>query len=1495
MKPSTLLRIVWVLGGLALLLGFGRERILGWIPAPRELPRLDGATGRDWISGPFDHGSRERGPDDGLLPAGIQNATSWVGGDAWQGRAESAWFKANRRVISVGVKGYPQDHDCRLWAEFRAADGAITRIDCPLLNPREVWAVWEITTPGGSVAMRVVGEDRSTQQAGWIAFSHPFRGWPASLPAVYQLLQLLATTALVLVLIWGPGLLWHARAASPALQAALFVGLGPFLLAALGVFLWGAGLVVPPQTAGLVAVGAAWFALGAAAWWRDFDFAVSRALRRVLGVSALIVVAVVAKSAYSVGPQGELFRGTVSRNFELSDRIDSRFSFYTVQAAAHGWGPGSPQTERFFAPWTFFSRGPLAGLASIPVVLATNGRPPTVLPENPWSPYDSTGFATYRVTMIVLASTVIVALFLILLPLVGDGWAALAAGLLALTPFGVHEVMFTWPKWIATTWVVLAFGLAHARRPLGAGLALGIGFLFHPLALLWAPWLGLWSAGRSETRAVKPVLATLVRFGLGALALVLPWMAVGALMPHLPTTVLAGQGGFLRYWTMADWHYATWTTWWHTRWLNFANTFLPLHLYFSTDSFNHPKFGSAYEESGRLVKFAEVWWNTLPFAAGLGLWALGGVALVRASRDIAWAALLLVIGPALFIVAYWGMDPLGLMRECGHPLLVALIGLTVVVAARHGGRLERLLRHRAMPWLQLPETWLMLWLTTLLNPAPWAGLSAHLDPVYFIFSNAALLAAAWVIARNRAVLPALDARAAPATSDWDRFAHQWPGLCNRRVAALAGAVLVCLALQIAVVITRQISPAFTELPAKTAGSFQRDGEFPGEPLAGAHGLRTWGSWGGDDVNTGRLELGPFPVPPTLRFAAGGYPARPGNQLYVERTDTKARLPVATGPDIGERWRMLEFVPPTEWIGRPVVLVAEDTARQLGGWLAVSEPVRGGHGGGNAELCTTLAGWSLNGLLYGLLWFAALRWLHRRRLVPDPWLPLVALAVVAAAGYGAFFAYFAGPLIGKCYAAAVLLLGLAGTLRPGSNDEVLSAEALAAPKLLVVVGLFHLALLHLFPSTLEFHALAANRFNPLPGDNSLPHNTARELFRGAPLRTPGADWLSSDRPPLQAGWLLLAKPVTMLTGLDERTTDGTAAVWLQLGWIFAAYGLLRQLGLPRPRAIAWTALLAASGFFLLNSVYTWPKLSAAAFAIGAYAVWFGGASAPLSRRKALLGAALAGLAWLSHGGVAFSFLALAPWVAWRALRGEGRHWLAAAGVFLLFAVPWLAYQKFYDPPGNRLLKWHLGGQIDKDPRGTWETLRDGYRALPAGEIVARRVTNLKYQTGGDWSAWRDFAVDRAPFRRSEEFFRTGRALTWWLLGLIALPLALSRRRSGVPWMEHRRLGTWAIGTTLIWCLLMFLPEAAIIHQGSYAALLGIFVLLAAWCELAGGWTLAVIATVQLAAFATTWLSATPVLRDPLNPVAAGVMAAAAIGAVALAWRERHLAVPERIAS
>src|SRR5262249_20677160 len=151
--------------------------------------------------------------------------------------------------------------------------------------------------------------------------------------------------------------------------------------------------------------------------------------------------------------------------------------------------------------------------------------------------------------------------------------------------------------------------------------------------------------------------------------------------------------------------------------------------------------------------------------------------------------------------------------------------------------------------------------------------------------------------------------------------------------------------------------------------------------------------------------GPIAAPAKLRFALGGYAARPGNQIIARRIDTGATVPLAPVFDVGERWRIADFVLPDEWKGKPIVLVARDETKMPTGWLADSEPIRGGRGGGLAEFLDSLAAWSINGLLLSLPWFAALRWLSGREGIPTHWLPLAAAGVVAAAGYAAFWVYF----------------------------------------------------------------------------------------------------------------------------------------------------------------------------------------------------------------------------------------------------------------------------------------------------------------------------------------------------------------------------------------------------------------------------------------------------------------------------------------------------------
>lgn len=690
--------------------------------------------------------------------------------------------------------------------------------------------------------------------------------------------------------------------------------------------------------------------------------------------------------------------------------------------------------------------------------------------------------------------------------------------------------------------------------------------------------------------------------------------------------------------------------------------------------------------------------------------------------------------------------------------------------------------------------------------------------------------------------------------------------------------------------TYKIHGAVQDLQVQTEGAFSPDGQFHGEPLADVDHVRLWGSLKDGarrDIagNIGTISLGPFPGTPRVRFALTGHPADPKNEVAVELVATGARLPV-TISDMGGRWNIVDVDLPPAWVGQPVRLIARDGSAST--WLGISEPLAGGRGEGNYGLRQTLAAWAINGLLLGVVWLAALSWLSGRGWVDAAWLPLAAAGAVAAIAYFGFWVYFAHATAGKLFSVAVLLF--AGVKVARSKPGVLSdGEASRVARLMAGVGLFYVALLHLFPSSMEFDQLAANRFREnLPGDNTLPFNLASAMFDGRSAKSADGDYQTSDRPPLQTAWLLLTWPVTDALGFNARGAAGTAAVWFQLLWIPAAYGLLRTLRLSPARATAWTGVMSLSGFFLQNTLFTWPKLSAAAFAVGAFAIWFLPTSTARARVRLSVGATLAALGWLSHGGVAFSYLAMAPWVCWWAWREGLRAWLPAVAVFLLLAAPWMAYQKIYDPPGNLLIKEHLAGAVGRDARSAWQTIRDSYRARPWGEIVAAREMNFALQVHGDWRAMLDFSTAGASARRAEEFFFTGRALSWWLLAIPLLGVVLlfpgSRGRFLTVGRWHASLLGWTGLAIVVWCLVMFRGGQAVIHQGSAAVMLGAFALFSAWLEHAGRWILWLIALLQAATLFTTYAVSNVPIHGP--PVGLGfAIFAGAVLAAAIAWGSR----------
>jgi hypothetical protein len=239
-------------------------------------------------------------------------------------------------------------------------------------------------------------------------------------------------------------------------------------------------------------------------------------------------------------------------------------------------------------------------------------------------------------------------------------------------------------------------------------------------------------------------------------------------------------------------------------------------------------------------------------------------------------------------------------------------------------------------------------------------------------------------------------------------------------------------------------------------------------------------------------------------------------------------------------------------------------------------------------------------------------------------------------------------------------------------------------------------------------------------------------------------------------------------------------------------------------------------------------------------------------------------------VAFSLLGLLPLLLIAKLRRRqmGGACLAAALGFGVVISPWLAYQKFYEPPGNRLLKWHLAGVIAPDNRSFPAALVDSYRTSGWRTAWDTRRFNLTLQWVGHWS---DLASLRPPvfvLRRWEQCTYSAYGFAWWLPALVLVPW--------VAWREQKR-GDGIVGWTVAWWLagwltwvaLMFSPNQAIVHQGTLLTQLLGFALMA-WCALrVSRAVFLACATMEVALFLVSWVPFSTPVSGAVSPLAAWV--------------------------
>jgi hypothetical protein len=526
-------------------------------------------------------------------------------------------------------------------------------------------------------------------------------------------------------------------------------------------------------------------------------------------------------------------------------------------------------------------------------------------------------------------------------------------------------------------------------------------------------------------------------------------------------------------------------------------------------------------------------------------------------------------------------------------------------------------------------------------------------------------------------------------------------------------------------------------------------------------------------------------------------------------------------------------------------------------------------------------------------------LHRREQLQVRYIVPVAALVACLVGYATVGVYLLNPALGRVASAVVLLGEIAAVVAlaavPAWRRLLRALDVWFPPALLAAVALFYLG---------ASRACQIDGFSCLtygyPPDNVLPLWFADNVAAGAPLTLMG-DWHGSDRPPLQSG-VVLAHALLTLDGPIRELAYQVLGCLLQCLWVVAVWVAGRRLALSPARIAAVLALCVTSGFFYLNSFYVWPKLLAGALAMVGVLLLF---AEPASRVTWALAAAFLAAALLAHTGVVFPLIPLAVLLfARRRYRPPLRVLPVAALVGLALLGPWLLYQNLIDPPGNRLVKWHLAGVIEIDERSFGQALWDQYSQTPVATLLANRIESLRIVLAGPpWERpnpltdgfFADFP-GATTLLRAVEFRSTLLALGLVAIGglLLLWPRARARvREAGVDVTLLRLLlGGAALGL-LVWILMMFDGGSTVIHQGSYLTMIMLFVGLATVVVTQPRLVVATVLSLQAGYFLWVWLI-DPLTLGPVKPVwlVWATTGLAGVGAaLAIVGRQRGVADPQ----
>jgi hypothetical protein len=489
--------------------------------------------------------------------------------------------------------------------------------------------------------------------------------------------------------------------------------------------------------------------------------------------------------------------------------------------------------------------------------------------------------------------------------------------------------------------------------------------------------------------------------------------------------------------------------------------------------------------------------------------------------------------------------------------------------------------------------------------------------------------------------------------------------------------------------------------------------------------------------------------------------------------------------------------------------------------------------------------------------------------------VLSVASSATLGYLAFYVFFFSNTAGRLLTIAIYISAFA-SLRYHRALRNLLQQLVEPLTLSAATALCYLCFAFLFVNPMGVGASYINgRFFPEidPGDNLIPVLFAERIYDHKPLRPfCCGGWLTSDRPPLQTGIFLLERPLPWMSRNPELDYQ-LLATGLQCLWICGVWSLLASLGTTVPHIRISLAFLVFSGFVFYNSVYTWPKFLAASFILFAFSI----VSQLLRDRReasffeAILAGLCVGLALVSHPSSIFSLVSFVViFFKFRSLFSLKKIVLLLP-ILLTFVLPWTAYQKLADPPGNRLIKWHLAGHTDVDANTAWQDVRDAYASRSPGQILALRWSNVAYLFGETPVERFSLPMNHAA---SEEARIFQREWVWHAVGilnagwLVAVFFAC-RKQSNRPIPFSGWLVLIAVLNLLMLCAIEFGPKYTAAKVSSYADILLLSIGLLGFILQLPRLLISLLLALQILNLSVVWIWSPPYrfsgLAGPLNTV------------------------------